>query len=352
MNTLEHILSRRKLKPFVISDLEVHSMGPSIFKYIEIKMHHLLRGEESLKFNEIIVVGQYDRDCIVSKYEKDGKLENWQRPTVEILDDVLVLKCFPGKEYVRHYASLVASYFSLRGEKNDHIFYIDPTDEECWNAVYALPLDMVEKSDAVVIGAGLFDFTGDETLWQASEFEKIVCANEILPNGRSVSYLMIQFSFWGDILYRIVHCLASLGHKKIIFTAKLGGIDPNISPNETLATGNLSCINGQIQEWDNLFDQVSSTKLVKGYHISSPSVLFETKDWVEFFNNFTFVDPEVGYFAKAASEAKIKCGYLHFVSNNLSVSHEEDLSNEREKDILEKRQNLQAEIVKLVKEVV
>ncbi|MCA9368882.1 MAG: hypothetical protein H6773_03200 [Pseudomonadales bacterium] len=351
MNTAEkQILARRREKPFIVSDLHMHSMGESVFQYIEIKMHQLLRDENAEKYDEILVIGSYDRSVIVSEHEKDGKLTNWQRPTAEVFENKLILKCFPGKDYVRHYASLVASYFALQGKRSDHVSYILPTEKECWTAVDSLALETVEVTDAVVLGVELFNFTDENTIWQGDD--EIFWATERLESGKQVTYLIVQFSFWADILYRIVHKIAKLGHKKVIFTAKLGGIAEDIIPNATLATGNTGYINGQFIKWKNVFEKSKSDLLMKGSHINSPSVLFEVSEWVNYFHKFTFVDSEVGYFALAAKEANLDFGYMHFVSNNLTKIHDEDLSNERSIEVLEKRKKLNAEIQRLIKEVI
>ena len=347
-SVIKNILKRRKQKPFVISNLEMHSMGESVFQYIEIKMHQLIR-EDVQKYQEIIVVGEYDRSCNISRYEKCGKLENWQRPTAEVYEDKLIIKCFPGRDYVKHYASLIASYFALKGQRHDYVSYILPTEKECWDAIYDLPLEVVGDSDVVILGAGLIGISDQDCIWQSSD--NLLWTTE-KDDEKSIAYLVFQFSFWGDILYRIVRRLAELGHKKIIFTAKLGGIHGGAIPNETLASGNLSYLNGEIVKWNNIFSKSKSSRLIFGNHINSPSVLFETKQWVKLFSNFSFVDPEVGYCAKASKEAYREYRYLHFVSNNLSKLHEEDLSNERSGAIIEKRAELNNEIKRIIKEVI
>lgn len=339
-----------KKYPFVVTDSKSHSMGKSLEKYVDIKMHQFIRDVNTDEYNEIVVVGEYDREAIISKYEKTGKLTNWQRPTAEVIDNTLFIKCFPGIDYVHHYASLISSYLAIKGKKYDHVSYILPTEEKCWEAVLNLPLEVVEKSDAVVIGSGLFNFTNEETIWQGND--QFLWATEELSNGKCVTYLIFQFSFWGDILYRLVKYLSDLGHKKIFFTAKVGGIDSSIIPNQTIATGDICYINGEIIKWNNPFAKVSSNIMITGSHINSPSVMYETHDWVKFFNKFVLVDSEIGYFVKAAYEEKMDFGYLHFVSNNLSQAHEEDLSNERSEEVIHKREILNNEIGKLIKKVV
>jgi len=277
-------------------------------------------------------------------------LTNWQRPTAEVVKNVLYIKCFPGIDYVRHYASLISSYLALKGKKYDHVTYILPSQEECWQEIYDLELDVLEVTDAIVVGSGLFNFTDETTVWQ--ENDRFLWAVETLPNGKSVTYLILQFSFWGDILYRLVHYLSELHHKKIFFTAKVGGIDESIIPNQVLATGGICYINGEIIKWKNPFADLDLDLIFEGSHVNSPSVLFENKDWVKLFSNFSLVDSEIGYFAKAAHDSGMQFGYLHFVSNNLSKLHAEDLSNERSHSVTQKREKLNKDIERIIKKVI
>ena len=340
----------RQLLPYTVNDPHAHSMGKSLTKYVDIKMHQLIKDVDSDLYDEIIIIGDYDRSVVISKYEKGGKLTNWQRPTAEVINNTLYIKCFPGIDYVRHYASLISSYLAINGKRFDHVTYILPSEEKCWNEIYKLELDALELTDAIVVGSGLFNFTDTGTVWQGTD--KFLWAVEQLPNGKNVTYLIVQFSFWGDIFYRLVTYLGELGHKKIIFTAKVGGINPTIIPNQVLATGNLGYINGEIIKWDNPFFGIESDLVYEGTHINSPSVMYESKDWVKLFKDFPLVDSEIGYFAKAAFESGMEFGYLHFVSNNLSRLFKEDLSNERSKSITEKREKLNKDIERIIKKVI
>lgn len=53
-----------------------------------------------------------------------------------------------------------------------------------------------------------------------------------------------------------------------------------------------------------------------------------------------FVDPEVGMMAQAAVRSGIRFGYLHIISDNVAEKYLEDLSNERQKSVLEGRSHL------------
>jgi hypothetical protein len=91
-------------------------MRDSLFDYIDMKIHPLLKERE---YKNIWVIGNPDRSSGISKYEKQGKLFNWQRPTAEIQGDDLYIRVFPGREYVKHYATLIATYFLSKKRSGD-----------------------------------------------------------------------------------------------------------------------------------------------------------------------------------------------------------------------------------------
>ena len=151
-----------------------------------------------------------------------------------------------------------------------------------------------------------------------------------------------KHTYWGEIAGRIVKFLAKNGVKRIIYSGKLGTLNSKLIPNQTIATGNSSILpNGRIIEWKNLFDEIVDFQVFKGVHITVPSVLQETKTWLnENKSSVDFVDPEIGHMALSAYESGIEFSYLHIVSDNLSVKFETDLSNERRTDVIENRKNL------------
>ncbi|MFF4822661.1 hypothetical protein ACFY20_06370 [Streptomyces sp. NPDC001312] len=90
-----------------------HTMSrESLLRYLEIKVHHLIQDHGC---DSIRVIGGYDRTTIVSRYEKGGKLFNTERPTAEVHGHDLVVKAFPGADYVQHYALIIASYLAMTG---------------------------------------------------------------------------------------------------------------------------------------------------------------------------------------------------------------------------------------------
>ncbi|MFZ1721438.1 MAG: hypothetical protein WAU07_02950, partial [Microgenomates group bacterium] len=161
-----------------------------------------------------------------------------------------------------------------------------------------------------------------------------------------------KFSFWGDIIGRITTKLSDLGHKRIVFTAKCGGIQPHFIPNKQLITGSKTYIEGQLLTWDNMFSNCKDTYLAHGVHFTSPSPVYETSELLTYLGNFDFVDSEIGHFAKSAHKSGMSFGYLHFISNNLTKIYNEDLSNERMESVLQKREQVMKNIQSLLYQVV
>ena len=133
-----------------------------------------------------------------------------------------------------------------------------------------------------------------------------------------------------------------MGHKNIVYCGKLGGLDKSMTPNVTLATGRISHLDSEIIEWESIIDTSSTpvdNNIVCGKHISSYSVISETKEWLSANKKFKFVDPEIGHMAKSSINQKVGFGYLHVVSNNLTYAYKENLGNERNPAVIKKREN-------------
>ena len=101
-----------------INPLE-HSMGSSLKRYLEIKVHPLFYGRN---FDQIIVRNNFDRKSGISNKEKSNKLFNYIRPTAAIEDSTLYINCFPGIDYVFHYGNILKSYASLTNRFSFFIF--------------------------------------------------------------------------------------------------------------------------------------------------------------------------------------------------------------------------------------
>lgn len=331
-----------------INPLE-HSMGSSLKRYLEIKVHPLFYGRN---FDKIIVRNNFDRKSGISNKEKSNKLFNYIRPTAAIEDSTLYINCFPGIDYVFHYGNILKSYASLTNRSIDVIPCL-PTDEECWNVISESELKYVPKVHTVIMGyvEGL-QWISDEFNWNEVGF--YAWKNVSLATNKAI-LLGCKHTYWGEIAGRIVSYLALNGVKRIIYSGKLGTLKSNIEPNISIATGNTSILpNGEIIRWNNIFDNIvdTNTRVYRGIHITVPSVLQETTLWLDQnINNADFVDPEIGHMALAALNNNIQFSYFHVVSDNLSKKYEADLSNERQRGVIEKREELYRKIGLIIRDI-
>lgn len=109
--------------------------------------------------------------------------------------------------------------------------------------------------------------------------------------------------------------------------------------NKMLATGSQSWISRRCVSWNNIIKVPQYfNNVVSGKHITLFSTILETKKW---FNKtgfrYSFVDPEIGHMAYAATRRKLGFGYIHLVSDNVACIRNENLSNERNQEIIKKR---------------
>ncbi|WP_228456249.1 hypothetical protein [Streptomyces durbertensis] len=306
----------------------------SLLRYLQIKVHHLIQEQD---WESIRVVGAYDRSAVVSRYEKTGKLFNVERPTATVHGRELVIKAFPGADYVQHYALIIATYLAMTGRPADAVTYQPPGHAECRAAVEELNLEL--NGDLVLVGWGLQHLApkggvwtrGPGYAWQRAEVA-----------GHRVVYLGFLHSIWGDVAGRVVARLATLGARDVVYVGKVGALDPAIEPNMWLATGNESLVRGALVTWDDFFGDFAANQVdvQAGLHVTSSSILLENRDWLAKHSEYAFVDPEIGPMGEAARQMGIRFGYLHVISNNLARHYPADLSNERHGEVLRRRASL------------
>lgn len=332
-------------KELIRTNSKQHSMGESLKTYLELKIHPYL---SLCNYDRIRVVGKFDRTAGVSANEKD-KTFNWIRPTaVKKGNNTLELRCFPGKDYVYHYANIVNVYMSQYLDYNATIYYNIPSEMECWEAIEKSELKNLPSVKTVIMGyvEGLAFLSKDKEWIDCGMYQYNYISDDAILLG-------CKHTYWGDIAGRIVTYLSSRGTQQVIYAGKLGTLNESIVPNTCIATGNKSILpNGKSVTWENLFSPNSHSSIIEGVHITLPSVLQETKEWVECNKlRAQYVDPEIGHMAYAAKQNRIRFSYLHIISDNISAKYSEDLSNERILEVIEKRKGLLHIIGNCIREV-
>ncbi len=324
-----------------------HSMGKSLCGYLELKVHPLLISENIKNIN---IIGCFNRNNNISTIEKRDKLFNYMRPTLTVNGSNAELDCFPGIDYVFHYSNIIKSYMQILG-KTVNIYNEIPSETQCWLELEKSTLKDIPRVETVIMGyvEGL-EFLSTDKNWHGDG--NFLYKTIKIKSGQAI-LLGCKHTFWGEIAGRIVTYLGELGVKRVIYSGKLGTLVDEFTPNEVIATGNSSILpNGEIIKWDNIFDGVTYHEIKRGSHITLPSVLQETKEWVlKNKSNVSFVDPEIGHMAYAAKKAGIEYSYLHIVSDNLAVKYSYDLSNERKIEVLKKRALLLSIIGKIIKNI-
>jgi hypothetical protein len=337
-----------------VASVETHTMGTSLFEYLRMKVHPEIRQRG---WKRIIVLGDHVRTggAQISAIEKNDKPFNWQRPTVKVVDiDTVHLFCFPGVDYVEHYAAIIATYLSLNGKDPNAVSYQLPSSEESMRPLLQSNLQNLGQIDIAVLGYvhGLPLFTNAS--WEGGYDELFSWQITNLPNGGRVAFIGCRVSFWGDIAGNVIRALQQLSQVKcVLYVGKLGTLRPELSPNKHLATGNSSFVRGELLDWQNpLQPFVQASPLIHhGRHYTLPSVLDETKDWLAKRRVDTdWVDPEIGHMAKASLDGNTKFGFLHIISDNLAWKYKHDLSNERVEEVLQNRENIIKEIQRVLQE--
>lgn len=331
-----------------------HTMGASLERYLEIKVHQKILQQA---YREIVVVGRYGRyakDSIVFEGEKRDKPFNWERPSARVEDGKLFVDCFPGYDHVEHYAEIIACYLSIKQKAgtgvqltaSSNVFFVPASCSDTRTALAAtnLPAFPGTGIDTVVLGLvwHLPRLTGTDRWLGDGPWQWIIKTF----GTRKVAFLGFRPAFWGDISGEVVHWLATnFRIEEVIYLGKLGALKPEIAPNQWLATGGRSLVNRRWVKWQDTLEPAISRcgrgAVIFGSHVTLGSVLHETKKWhAEMIKTVDFVDPEIGMMAQAAVRSGIKYNYLHIITDNLGKKYDEDLSNERKEKVLKRRARL------------
>ncbi|QSZ33701.1 hypothetical protein DSL72_005272 [Monilinia vaccinii-corymbosi] len=343
-----------------IASYETHTMGLSLKPYLDMKVHHLT---PSRTWSEIEVIGRHIRSppAIIFDKEKNDKPFNTQRPTATILpSNKLVINCFPGADYVRHYANILATHLSL-SNKDPHIVTITPPAEKAASQIYLASNLRGLATDApnlIIVGSIPSSTLLSHAPWHDAHtpHELFAWQTTTQPHGLKVAILHCRASFWGDLAGDLVQCLRDICGARlqcVIYVGKLGALSRAHAPNLSLATGQRSWVDGAWVDWANPIPDRFLRGVARGVHYTSASVLDEDARWLARNRaEFDWVDPEIGHMAVAGREAGVRFGYLHLVSNALEGGFEFDLGNEREGVVVQNRLRMNGWIERILKEFI
>ena len=320
-----------------------HSMGALLRDYIAAKIHPDIRDGQ---FSRVLIRHPCTRASPerIPQIEKTDKRFNWQRPTTTIIDPMNIqLNCFPGKDYLRHYASMIALYYKLENRACGTVQYSIPSEADSMELFFKSNLTQMGLVDIAVVG--YVEHLGLEGRWEGGypdqnhtfEWQKLRSST-----GLSVSFLGCMISFRGDTAGNLVRVLQNVNKVRcVVYIGKTGALFPNAIPNRWLTTGNCSVFDGKVVQWDNVLDSSlwRSSRVHKGTHITVPTPLCETKSWLnEWESRCGWVDCEVGHMAQASNESKTAFAYLHIVSDNVVKEHVHNLTNERLEEVIKERE--------------
>ncbi|WP_143086287.1 hypothetical protein [Amycolatopsis saalfeldensis] len=306
------------------ADWRDHTMSRErLARYLEIKVHHLVSERD---WKCLRVVGRHLPTAESSRYEKRDKLFNWQRPTAVRHGNELVVNCYPGRDYVYHYGLILATYLEMTNRINTRVM-VELPEADAARLELSRCTPEIEPGTVVVVGWGLDRIAGVSG-WQAGDGYSWKVRHVA---GRSVCHLGFEHSIWGDVAGRVVERVYQLGASAVVYVGKVGALNPAWEPNTLLATGDSSLVDGKLVHWRNYFGAGNGAR--RGVHVTSPSVLLETRTWLEEHIDRQFVDPEIGHMGLAARTCGIPFGYHHIISNNLARNYPADLSNERDGNV-------------------
>ncbi len=328
-----------------------HAMGTALDMYVDMKIHSFIKNNDSL-FSRVRIIGNHDRSTHVSVDEKRNKLFNFERPTVFLDSDILYVSCFPGHDYLYHYASILQYYFDSH-KKQKLISYFDTSTKLIDMSFKKTNLEDIPDADIIIFGnvdkLHIFEdapFNGNgDFMWKLDRI-----------GSKKVMLLGCKFSIWGNLGGHFIHNLnKTINFSTFIYIGKLGSLNESIVPNSYLATGTQSWINNRKITWKNFFTKnvLQKHTVLEGVHITCKSVMDETCDKInDFKSRGDFIDPEIGNMAQACNECEKQFSYLHIISDNVAKKHDQNLSNERQTEIIEKRKKLFTVISDVIMEMI
>lgn len=308
-----------------------HSMGHALAKYVLPKVPVKLRD------GDVVRVG-WSRDVSGMMPNKThDKIFNWRRPSFSRTGSSVQCLTVPGVDYIYHYAKLIATAAEL--QRAQISLTVEWPEHDAVRSFVRSTLPTLPAVDVTVLGF-VHKILPASTAWSDTGIWRYSVTT---IGKRSALFLGCEFSYWGDIVGETADELHQRGVSPwLIYCGKLGSLDRDMMPNTCLVTGNTSHVDGEGIVWNGRFEStISPHRLRRVNHITVPSVLDETKEWVRTARKtYDVVDPEIGRIGAMAFRSGFDFDFLHIVSDNLVKPHREGLHNERVTSVVSRRAKL------------
>ncbi|MGK8558259.1 hypothetical protein [Nocardia gipuzkoensis] len=324
-----------------------HTMGEQLHRYVLPKVPEL----DLTEVQAIKVYGSPSLALLLNAKPLDTKLFNWRRPEFVRIGGFLHCIASPGRDYTWHYARLIATAGLIRGEQRP-VLLTQPKRYEVDRFIDRWLPPALPDADLVVVGyvQQLFHQEADQVPWNHCHgfgWKRIDVV------GASVMLLGCEFSYWGDLAGSLIAAILHRGNTPwVMYVGKLGSLDASLAPNQWLATGQSSMVDGVPCSWRGRLQYVRPTaRMLRDIcHVTMPSVVDETQEWAtEVSQTCQVVDPEIGHMGRAATRAGASFDYLHLVTDNLVKDFDQGLYDERSKRVASQRKSLLIEAEQMIR---
>jgi hypothetical protein len=373
---------------FPIVNQNEHSMADALPKYVDQKIATAVIEEAIANGLNIDIVGcppsllsqtsPGNFEEINVRYEKKiSKKENYIRPSYYYKsnnsDKSLVISVMSGEDYLKQYTAMVSYFvkFGLEKEPDDHIrvtFY--PTLQDNMTFWTGLDSKFVKPNDTVLMGniSNFFDYLQKEGLivekieevenpyYWASE-NPYYWASRIRLGDRTLSFLRVKHSFWGNMSSLLVSRILDLGASEIIYLSKVATLkEPENIYKKIYSPTQLAILEEkQIKIIERLPNYLVKKfpELDSGMHISLATVMEQDFDTSVLVHSMAAtLDLEVSKIAKAILEynqlhkKEVKFTPVHWSTDYLRTKSEAnfdtgfDLANGDSKAALENKKEL------------
>ncbi|EJL6308979.1 hypothetical protein ACX6FB_003684 [Vibrio cholerae] len=338
---------------FTLGTSNQHSMDFRYYNYLESKISTIYKTCVAYDCKSITIISSIEyfkskkNVRKILDLSKENKRHNFIRPSLylsyEFGTNHSWLVVTPGRDYIEHYFSMIYDYNKIINGKLDVKYLFNPKDQR-------LLIDDLNKQ--IPIGKNRLAVIGDFTCLSALldgqlEVKQTISLSkvniEVYPH---FDLLGINFSFWGNLSYEIIHSLASKGYKEIIYVGKLGCLtsindvySKIFSPSDYILYNKDQMIFKSNSLKNNLHSYIPG--ISSGKHVSVPTISEELSHQKEVFTRVGVfsIDNEISYMAQAIHEYNIRndkpisFSCLHYATdylpndNEMKLDHQFDLSN-------------------------